>query len=72
MKIFIGVEMFQGLTVDAHLFHDGDEAEKWFEDYMDVKYSDYVRRVKKGEEIESILGNFDGTKVFEKIIVMQD
>jgi len=61
-KIYVGVEVYQLIVEDVHLFKTPVEAEKWFESLTGEPYDVFY-----GEGLNE-LSDYDGTKIFEVIL----
>jgi len=54
-KLIIGVEVFQGIVTDAHVFPDWNKAQDWYKDYTGTVHGSQ----------DELSDNFDQTKLFE-------
>jgi hypothetical protein len=62
-KVWIGVEVYQLIVTDVHVFTNETESEKWFEKYTGLPYASYKKALEEGND--SILDeNYDQTKLF--------
>ncbi len=59
MKLIIGVEVFQGIVNDIHVFPDTQRAAEWFKSYTGV---DWYEKLAGDKDLSD---NFDQTKLFE-------
>jgi len=58
-KIYVGVEVFQGIVEDVHIFRTPVEAEKWFRSLTGESYDLFY------SEGLNELSDYDQTKIFE-------
>jgi len=58
-KIYVGVEVYQLIVEDVHIFKTSVEAEKWFESLTGESYDIFYK------EGLNELSDYDGTKIFE-------
>jgi hypothetical protein len=67
MKLWIAVEVFQGVVQDVHVFKTREEAEKWFKGYTGLSYENYYAEPDTYPEVEEGEYNedYEETKIFE-------
>ncbi len=53
-KLYVVVKCFQGVVEDVEVFWTEEQAERFFQDFADVEYSN----------IENIHEDYEGTKIF--------
>lgn len=66
MKIWIGVEVYQLIINDVHVFFTEDDARTWFKDYTGINYNDLLKKPQLLDE------DHDQTKIFEVDIDRED
>lgn len=71
--MWVGVEVFQLIVQDVHVFTDPDKAEQWFEDYTGVPYAEYIRWANAEGTDDAyeypLSEDYDQTKLFEQEVV---
>ncbi|MFW5890755.1 MAG: hypothetical protein ACOCUI_00895 [bacterium] len=62
---FVIVKMFQGIIDGVENYLEREDAEHDFELFTGIPYLEYEKRIGQGEDVDSILNNYDGTDIFE-------
>lgn len=63
-NIYVVVEVYDAVVNDVYVYSREDLAESKFEEITGVEYQYYFKGIKKGYDVEYLLGKNDGTKIF--------
>ncbi len=64
-QIWVGVEVYQLIVTDVHIFTDFDKAKTWFKEYTGVEYEVDEKGELPDFFYERIPEDYDQTKIFK-------